>query len=138
MERTYRSWAEQPFSSQQKEYTRPTPLLCPHGKLLAKGWAAGLQFDVLFTDDLYGRLGAHAVDMAEKLKAGLREKGYTLYIDSPTNQQFIVADDALLARFSGQVAYGFWEKLPEGRTVIRFATSWGTQPEEIDALLAFL
>ena len=79
-----------------------------------------------------------AIDMAEKLKAGLREKGYTLYMDSPTNQQFIAADDALLARLSGQVAYGFWEKLPEGRTVIRFATSRGTQPEEIDALLAFL
>ena len=109
-----------------------------HGALLAKGWAAGLQFDVLFTDDLYGRLGADAIDMAEKLKAGLREKGYELYIDSPTNQQFIVADDALLARLSGQVAYGFWERLPDGRTVIRFATSWGTQPEEIDALLAFL
>ena len=109
-----------------------------HGALLAKGWAAGLPFDVLFTDGLYERLGAHAVAMAEKLKAGLRAKGYALYIDSPTNQQFIAVDDALLARLEGAVAYGFWEKLPDGRTVIRFATSWATKEEDVDALLALL
>ena len=109
-----------------------------HGALLAKGWAAGLPFDVLFTDDLYGQLGAHAVAMAEKLRAGLLDKGYELYLDSPTNQQFLVADDALLAKLEGEVAYGFWEKRPDGRTVIRFATSWATPEEDVDALLAFL
>lgn len=109
-----------------------------HGALLAKGWAAGLQFDVLFTDGLYNELGAHAIDMAEKLKAGLLAKGYALYLDSPTNQQFIVVDDALLAKLEGEVAYGFWEKLSDGRTVIRLATSWATREEDVDALLAFL
>ncbi|MBQ9647171.1 MAG: aminotransferase class I/II-fold pyridoxal phosphate-dependent enzyme [Oscillospiraceae bacterium] len=109
-----------------------------HGALLAKGWAAGLQFDVLFTGGLYEQLGAHAVEMAERLKAGLLAKGRELYIDSPTNQQFIAADDALLAKLEGAVAYGFWEKLPDGRTVIRFATSWATKAEDVDALLAFL
>ena len=109
-----------------------------HGALLAKGWSVGLQFDELFTDGLYFELGANAIATAEKLKAGLAAKGYEFYIDSPTNQQFIVADDALLARLEGEVAYGFWEKLRDGRTVIRFATSWATREEDVDALLAFL
>ena len=109
-----------------------------HGALLAKGWAAGLQFDVLFTDGLYEKLGANAIETAERLKAGLLEKGYEFRLDSPTNQQFIVADDALLAKLDGEVAYGFWEKLPDGRAVIRFATSWATKAEDVDALLAFL
>ncbi len=109
-----------------------------HGALLAKGWSAGLQFDVLFTDGLYEKLGANAIETAETLKAGLRAKGYEFYIDSPTNQQFIIADDALLARLAGKVAYGFWEKLPDGRTVIRFATSWATKAEDVEALLALL
>lgn len=109
-----------------------------HGALLAKGWAAGLQFDVLFTDGLYDQMGAHGIGMAEKLKAGLLAKGYELYLDSPTNQQFIVVDDALLAKLEGKVAYGFWEKLADGRTVIRFATSWATKEEDVDALLSFL
>ncbi|MBE7005233.1 MAG: hypothetical protein E7425_13340 [Ruminococcaceae bacterium] len=109
-----------------------------HGALLAKGWSVGLQFDELFTGGLYFELGAHAIEMAERLKAGLRAKGYELYVDSPTNQQFIAADDALLARLEGAVAYSFWEKLGDGRTVIRFATSWATRAEDVDALLAIL
>lgn len=109
-----------------------------HGALLAKGWSVGAQFDELFTDGLYEKLGAHAIDMAEKLKEGLREKGCEFYIDSPTNQQFIVADDALLRRLDGEVLYSFWEKLPDGRTVIRLATSWATKEQDVDALLAYL
>lgn len=109
-----------------------------HGALLAKGWSVGLQFDELFTDGLYEKLGAHAIDMAEKLKSGLAAKGYAFYIDSPTNQQFIVANDALLQKLDGEVLYGFWEKLPDGGTVIRFATSWATKETDVDALLAYL
>ncbi len=109
-----------------------------HGALLAKGWSAGLQFDTLFTDGLYEKLGAHAIETAARLKAGLLDKGLQLYIDSPTNQQFPIADDALLARLDGKVVYSFWEKLAQGRTVIRFATSWATREEDVDALLALL
>ena len=39
MKRTYRSWAEVPFSSLQREYTQKTPLLNPDGSLNARGWA---------------------------------------------------------------------------------------------------
>lgn len=109
-----------------------------HGALLAKGWSAGAQFEALFTDGLYEQLGAHAIAAAEKLKAGLLAKGMELYIDSPTNQQFPIADDALLARLDGKVLYSFWEKLSDGRTVIRLATSWATTDEDVDALLAIL
>ncbi len=109
-----------------------------HGALLAKGWSVGLQFDELFTDGLYFELGAHAIEMAERLRAGLLAKGYALYIDSPTNQQFIAADDALLRRLDGAVSYSFWEKIPDGRTVIRLAASWATRAEDVDALLALL
>ena len=37
--RTYQSWAETPFTSEQREYTEQTPLLNPDGTLSAKGWA---------------------------------------------------------------------------------------------------
>ena len=46
-----------------------------HGALLAKGWVLGLQFDVLFTDDLYYQLGKHANDMAVMLKKRVERKG---------------------------------------------------------------
>ena len=56
------------------------------GALLAKGRLLGIQFDTLFTDDLYFRISRHAIDMAEKLKEVIREKGWEPYMDSPTNQ----------------------------------------------------
>ena len=38
------------------------------GALLAKGRLLGIQFDALFTDDLYFSISAHAIEMAERLK----------------------------------------------------------------------
>ena len=39
-----------------------------HGALLAKGRLLGIQFDTLFTDDLYLEIGRHGIEMAERLK----------------------------------------------------------------------
>ena len=67
-----------------------------HGALLAKGRLLGIQFDTLFTDDLYFVLSRHAIDMAEHLKEGLLEKGISFYLESPTNQQFLLLTDEQL------------------------------------------
>lgn len=105
-----------------------------HGAMLAKGWIAGLQFDVLFTDDLYFEISKHAIQMAELLKNVLKKHGFQFYISSPTNQQFVVVTNALLSRIQEKVAVGFWEKLDEEHTVIRFATSWYTTEQDIERL----
>lgn len=106
-----------------------------HGGLLAKGRMLGLQFDVLFENDRYLALGRHAVELAGRLAEGFREKGYELAIDSPTNQQFVILDNATRERLEREVAFGFWERTSDNRTVVRFATSWATRPESVDALL---
>ncbi len=116
----------------------PVPIIKQHGALLAKGWLLGLMFDTLFTDDLYMNISKNAIEMAELLREGLIKKGYRLYIDSPTNQQFIVMDNESLARLSEHVRYGFWEKLDEEHTVIRLATDWATTKEDIDTLMQYL
>ena len=109
-----------------------------HGALLAKGRLTGIQFDVLFADGLYFQIARHAIDMAMQLKAMFLKKGYELFLDSPTNQQFIVLDKATMAVLSPKVAFEIWEHLPDGRTVVRFATSWATTPEQLAALEALL
>ncbi len=109
-----------------------------HGALLAKGWVTGLQFDTLFTDGLYFKIARHAIELANYMKAGLQAKGYEFYIDSPTNQQFLVLDDAKLAFVREKVGFSYWEPLPDGRHVIRLATSWATTKEMVDTLLALL
>ena len=109
-----------------------------HGGLLAKGRLLGLQFDTLFTDGLYFEISKHAIDMAEKLKEGFRRKGYRFHFPSPTNQQFFLMEDAKLAELGKQVSFGFWEKADETHTVVRFATSWATREEDVDALLELI
>ena len=104
-----------------------------HGALLAKGRLLGVQFDALFTDDLYFQISAHAIAMAEKLKALFREKGYPFLLDSPTNQQFIILEKARMAELQEHVSFGFWEDLDETHAAVRFAASWSTTEEDIQA-----
>ena len=109
-----------------------------HGALLAKGRLLGIQFDALFTDGLYFAISRHAIDMAEKLKALFRGKGYPFHIDSPTNQVFIVLTGEQKDRLRQKVSFSFWENLPDGRTVVRFATSWATTEDDLAALAKIL
>jgi len=108
------------------------------GALLAKGRLTGIQFDALFTDDLYFRIGAHAIEMAERLKKIFSDRGYAFLLDSPTNQQFIILDNKKMAALKEQVAFSFWEPVDEDHTAVRFATSWSTTQEDLDELARIL
>ncbi|MET3634895.1 threonine aldolase family protein [Streptococcus porcorum] len=105
-----------------------------HGALLAKGRLYGIQFDQFFTDNLYMEIGQKALALAEELKAILKEKGYRFYLESPTNQQFIIVENSQLDSLSQKIAYSFWEKYDDKHTVIRLATSWSTTDDDIKAL----
>lgn len=109
-----------------------------HGALMAKGWVTGMQFDTLFTDDLYLKLGRHAIEMANLLKAGFVEKGYKLHVDSPTNQQFVVVDDGQLAKLKDIAVFEVWERLDKEHVVIRFVTSWATKRETVEKLISLI
>lgn len=109
-----------------------------HGALLAKGRVLGIQFDTLFTDGLYMKISRNAIETADALKKIFREKGYRFFIDSPTNQIFVVLENEQLERLKKQVTFSFWEKEDEKHTVVRFATSWATTMEEIEELRRLL
>lgn len=109
-----------------------------HGAMLAKGRLLGIQFDTLFTDNLYFTVSAHAIEMAEKLKDGLKREGYSFYLDSPTNQQFVILTMKQIGELQKQVSFDLWDKLDEEHQVVRFATSWATKEQDVDALLALL
>ena len=105
-----------------------------HGALLAKGRLLGVQFDALFTDDLYFKIGEHGILMAEKLKNIFKTKGFRFYLESPTNQQFIILENSKMEELSKTIAFSFWEKYDENHTVVRFATSWSTTKQDLDEL----
>lgn len=108
------------------------------GGRMAKGRLLGIQFDVLFTDDLYTKISKNAIDTANALKKGLAAKGYRFFMDSPTNQVFVILDNAQLAALEGRAKFGFWEKFDDTHTVVRIATSWATRMEKVEQLIALM
>ncbi len=107
------------------------------GAMLAKGRLLGIQFDTLFTDDLYMKISKNAIDMAELLKDIIEQKGYKWYLKSPTNQQFIVVSDEQLAKIEGKVSYSYFGPHKDG-TIIRLCTSWATTEADLEELKAVL
>lgn len=114
------------------------PLVKQHGALLAKGRILGIQFETLFTNDLYLKIARHAVEMAMKLKKGFVEKGYTMWLDSPTNQQFVILKNEDLDRLKKHVSFELWGTRGAETSVVRFVTSWATKEDDIDKLIELL
>lgn len=109
-----------------------------HGAVIAKGALIGLQFEALFTDNLYFKLSEHAIKMAMRMKRLFQEKGYEFYVDSPTNQQFIVLPDTEVERLSQHVEFTHFGQADKHHTICRFVTSWATTEDELNELKRLL
>lgn len=109
-------------------------LVKQHGALLAKGRIAGLQFDTLFTDGLYAEIGRAAIDAARAIRGILARKGYEEAFPSPTNQIFVKLERDRAAALQDRVELSFWENTPDGRVILRIATSWATTMEDVERL----
>ena len=70
--------------------------------------------------------------------AVLKRKGIPFYLESPTNQQFVILENQLMERLSTEVGFDVWEPFDENHTVVRFATSWATTPDMIRQLETIL
>ena len=106
------------------------------GGMLAKGRLLGIQFKVLFQDDLYVDISRHALKMAKRLQEGFESKGIHMHYPSPTNQLFPVLTTEQIDELSRKYAFQPWEELDEDRKVIRFCTSWSTKENDVEALIA--
>jgi threonine aldolase len=124
-------------------------LIKQNGALLAKGRIAGIQFETLFSEApgftasadaplLYEEIGRNAIDAADRIRAALIKKGYEISFACPTNQLFITVDDTQKERLEALLELSFWEKLPDGRTVLRICTSWATDSSDVDKLIEIL
>lgn len=109
-----------------------------HGALSAKGRTIGVQFDALFTNNLYLTIAQHAIKMAMRLKKTFLEKGYQLYIDSPSNQQFVVIPNEKVAQLAQNVEFSILGPYDQNSKICRFVTSWATTEQQMNELESYL
>ena len=84
-----------------------------------------MQFDTLFTDDLYFKLAKHANAEADKIRKALFEKHYDIEYISQTNQIFIVVTTQRAQELTKSVKLGFMEQVDADHVMLRICTSWG-------------
>ena len=105
-----------------------------NGGMLAKGRLLGIQFAELFRDGLYFEIARHANVQASRIRKAFSDKGVELFGSSRTNQVFVVLEDRQMDELDKHVGFEFWEKLDDGRSVVRFCTSWCTPDSSIEVL----
>jgi threonine aldolase len=105
-----------------------------HGAVIAKGALIGLQFEALFTDKLYFDLSRHAIEMAMRMKEIFKKMGLQFYVDSPTNQQFVIMSNEQVERLGQKVQFTHFGQADKHHTICRFVTSWATTEEDIQEL----
>ena len=86
-------------------------------------------------DDLYFKIAAHADKLAMKLKNAFLEKGYKMYFDSYTNQQYPILSKKDREKLAQKYQFSFWKQIDEDYAAVRFCTSWATSEEAIDELI---
>ena len=124
--------------SKKSRFKSFTTIVKMHGALLAKGRLLGLQFETLFTDNLYMKAAEHAVRLAIKLRDGFAEKGFKPYINSPTNQQFFKLPNETIDNLAKIATFEYWGPRGETHSIVRFVCSWATKEESVDMLLKHL
>lgn len=113
-------------------------LMKARGAVLAKGRLLGIQYGALFTIDLYMRIGRHGVALAHKLRDILKAKGYTTFIDSPTNQQFFILPNDIIDKLMQSATFELWGPRGEIESKVRFVTSWETTEDNIEELKSII
>lgn len=103
--------------------------------MLAKGRLLGIQFDTLFTDDLYFRYSKHAIEEAMRIRKAFEDKGIEMWGTSMTNQQFAILTADQIKALQKDFVFEFWTAYDEGHDVMRFCTSWATKAENTDKLI---
>ncbi len=68
----------------------------------------------------------------------MKNKGYQFFIDSPTNQQFVVISNQRVKQLSEKIEFTIWEPYDDKSKVCRFVTSWATTDEQMSELKKIL
>jgi len=108
------------------------------GALLAKGRLLGIQFQTLFSDDLFMSLSRAANQTAQTLSAAFVAAGYELAAETESNQIFPVLPNALIDELKKSFDFYVWEPVDAENSVVRLVTSWATDDTQVQRFITAL
>ena len=108
------------------------------GGMLAKGRLLGVQFDALFTDNLYFEISRHAIKMADILLEKFKELGVEFAFTPQTNQLFPILPKAVREKLAENYTFIEMDWVDDDKRVCRFCTSWATTEDNVRKLCADL
>ena len=111
-------------------------LIKQHGGMLAKGRLLGVQFEAFLKDGLFLEIGRKEVAQAMRLRDAFQAKGWPLFVDSASNQQFPILPNGAVSALERSYSFEVWAKVDPEHTAVRFCTSWSTTDEDVQALIA--
>lgn len=109
-------------------------LIKQKGGMLAKGRLLGLQFLVLFEQNRYREISAHAIALADRIRKILREKNVAFMVENNTNQIFPILPDDVLAQLNQRYCFSYMERIDQQHSAVRICTSWATDEKAAEQL----
>lgn len=108
------------------------------GAMMAKGWLLGIQFEELFQNGLFFKMAGHACEMAELLRLGIADCGFSFRWNCETNQLFPIFPNEVIVKLKREFVFSPQLAIDEKHTCIRLVTSWATKPEAVEAFVRTL
>ena len=101
-----------------------------NGGMMAKGRLCGVMFLAAMENDDYFAWARHANAMADIVRTGMEKGGVPFCQRTTTNQIFAILTQEQNETLEKDFSYEIWEKLEDGKVVVRFVTSWATSEED--------
>ena len=105
-----------------------------NGGMYAKGFVIGIQFETLFTNNLYFDIARKMNDCASLLRMGLTDMEVQFAYQTFTNQLFPIFSKEIVEKLKEVAEFEIWEERGED-IVIRLVTSFLTDEEMIGDFL---
>lgn len=106
------------------------------GQLSSKMRFVSAQFSAMYGTDLWMTCAAHANAMAARLADGAKQRGIEIAFPVAANEVFALLSDELIPELQERFHFYAWEEgLADGKSLVRWVTSWDTTAEDVDALI---
>lgn len=108
-------------------------------QLASKMRFVSAQFLAMYGGDLWRTCAANANTMASMLATGAEARGIELALPAQANEVFALLGDEVIAGLQERFHFYAWEEgVAEGKSLVRWVTSWDTQAADVNEFLAAL